>query len=85
MRLSLLRNRHSLHLSNSVTFGSIRATSFAAAELPFQLAQNALMVGWLSAKASGESSLVALNILTAREGRLYPRLRDAVVSNSKIY
>jgi len=54
---------------------------FAAAELPFRLAQNALMAGWLSAKASGESSLDALNILTAREGKLYLRQRDAAVSD----
>lgn len=59
----------------------IRATSFVAVELPFRLAQNALMAGWLSAKASGESSLVASNILTAREGRLYLRQRDVVVSD----
>ena len=59
----------------------IRATSFAAAELPFRLAQNALMAGWLSAKASGESSSAVSNILTAQEGRLYLRERDAVESD----
>jgi len=60
----------------------IRAISSVAAELLFGLTQNALMVGWLSEKASGERFLVALNILTVRERSLYRRQRAAVDSDS---